>query len=106
MLRQANSPFELYAKDHVELTMQTMKGRLMVALISLVREKGWNQKQTAEELGVSQPRVSNLMNGQVSKFAVDTLFEMLCKIGFAIDVSYRDHDEESPIKVEIKKAVV
>lgn len=106
MLKKVSSPFELYATSPVELNMLTMKNKLMLALISLVREKGWTQKQMALELGVSQPRVSNLMNGQTSKFAVDTLLEMLCKIGFAIDVSFRDHDKENPVRLEVKKAVV
>ncbi|MEB6138229.1 helix-turn-helix domain-containing protein, partial [Klebsiella pneumoniae] len=65
-----------------------------------------SQKVTAEKLGVSQPRVSNLMNGQVSKFAIDMLLEMLCKIGFVMDVSFRPHDTESPIEGKVKKAVV
>ncbi|WP_240727329.1 XRE family transcriptional regulator [Escherichia sp. E4385] len=55
---------------------------------------------------MSQPRVSNLMNGQISKFAIDTLLEMLCRIGFVMDVSFRPHDKESPIDVKVKKAVV
>ena len=46
------------------------------------------------------------MNGQVSKFAIDTLLEMLCRIGFVMDVSFRPHDEESPIQVSVKKAIV
>lgn len=43
------------------------------------------------------------MNGQVSKFAIDMLLEMLCKIGFVMDVSFRPHDTESPIEVKVKK---
>ncbi|WP_418936582.1 helix-turn-helix domain-containing protein, partial [Klebsiella pneumoniae] len=56
--------------------MISLKSKLIIILTDLIREKGGSQKVTAEKLGVSQPRVSNLMNGQVSKFAIDMLLEM------------------------------
>jgi len=106
MLRKVSNPFELFAKDSVELNMLSLKSKLIIIVAEMIRNEGWSQKTAAEKLGVSQPRVSNLMNGQVSKFAIDTLLEMLCRIGFVMDVSFRPHDEESPLHVNIKKAIV
>lgn len=106
MFHSLSEPYELFAKDSVELNMVSLKSKLIIILTELIREKGWSQKVAAQKLGVSQPRISNLMNGQLSKFAIDMLLEMLCKIGFIMDVSFRPHDKESPIAVTVKKAVV
>lgn len=106
MLHTKSEPFAPFFKDSVELNMISLKSKLIIILTELIREKGWSQRVAAEKLGVSQPRVSNLMNGQISKFAIDTLLEMLCRIGFVMDVSFRPHDKESPIDVKVKKAVV
>lgn len=106
MLSTISSPFELFAKDSVELNMMTLKSKLLIILAEMIRGEGWSQADAAEKLGVSQPRVSNLMNGHVSKFAIDTLLEMLCRIGFVMDVTFRPHDKEMPLKVSVKKAVV
>ncbi|ENH6197743.1 helix-turn-helix domain-containing protein [Yersinia rochesterensis] len=106
MLRSVSNPFELFAKDSVELNMLSLKSKLLIIIAEMIRNEGWSQSSAAEKLGVSQPRVSNLMNGQVSKFAIDTLLEMLCRIGFVIDVTFRPHDKESPLHMSVKKAVV
>lgn len=106
MLSKVSNPFELFAKDSVELNMLTLKGKLLVIIAEMIRSEGWSQAGAADKLGVSQPRVSNLMNGHVSKFAIDTLLEMLCRIGFVMDVTFRPHDKENPLHVEVKKAVV
>ena len=106
MLHRVSEPYELFAKDAVELNMISLKSKLIIILTELIREQGWSQRVAAEKLGVSQPRVSNLMNGQFSKFAIDTLLEILCRIGFVMDVSFRPHDKERPIDVKVKKAVL
>ena len=106
MLHRVSEPYELFAKDAVELNMISLKSKLIIILTELIREQGWSQRVAAEKLGVSQQRVSNLMNGQFSKFAIDTLLEILCRIGFVMDVSFRPHDKESPIDVKVKKAVL
>jgi predicted XRE-type DNA-binding protein len=39
------------------------------------------QAEAAEKLHVSRPRVSDVVNKKVSKFTVDTLIEMVQRIG-------------------------
>ncbi|HBX0648702.1 TPA: XRE family transcriptional regulator [Klebsiella pneumoniae subsp. pneumoniae] len=106
MFHKVSEPYGLFASDSVELNMVSLKSKLIIILTELIRDEGWSQKVAAQKLGVTQPRVSNLMNGQISKFAIDMLLEMLCRMGFVMDVSFRPHDKESPIDVTVKKAVV
>jgi predicted XRE-type DNA-binding protein len=106
MLKAVSNPFELFATDSVELNILSLKSKLMIIISSLIRTEGWSQHDAAKRLGVKQPRISNLMHGHVSKFSLDGLIEMLCRIGFVIDMNFRPHDSENPLQVSVKKAVV
>jgi predicted XRE-type DNA-binding protein len=37
--------------------------------------------EAAELLGVTQPRVSDLMRGRIDLFSIDTLIDMLARLG-------------------------
>ncbi len=99
-------PLELLAQDPVELSLISVKSKLMIIVTKLIREKSWTQSQAAQEIGVSQPRISNLMNGQISKFSIDMLLEMLGKLGYLLDMSFDPSNEKAPIEMAIKKTAV
>jgi predicted XRE-type DNA-binding protein len=44
------------------------------------------QKRAAERLGVTQPRISDLMRGKINLFSLDTLITMLTQAGLKVDV--------------------
>jgi len=56
-----------------------MKARaeLMRAITEHVRSSGMTQAEAAKTLGVTQPRISDLMRGKVDVFSIDTLVNML-----------------------------
>ncbi|MEL6355052.1 MAG: XRE family transcriptional regulator, partial [Cyanobacteria bacterium J06627_28] len=37
-------------------------------------------------LGETQPRISNLMNGEISRFSVDKLINLLGKVGMHVKI--------------------
>lgn len=51
-----------------------------------------NQASAAAALGVSQPRISDLVRGQIEKFSIDGLVEMIGRAGLtaAIDIAVDD----------------
>ncbi|ALA58446.1 helix-turn-helix domain-containing protein [Nitrospira moscoviensis] len=63
-----------------------LRAMLMVELEKHIREKGLTQKRAAERLGVTQPRISDLMRGKIDLFSVDTLITMLTHAGLKVDV--------------------
>lgn len=63
-----------------------LRAMLMVELEKYIREKGLTQKRAAERLGVTQPRISDLMRGKIELFSVDTLITMLTHAGLKVDV--------------------
>lgn len=102
----SKNALELLAQDPVELSVITLKTRLMLIVTKLIKESGYTQCEAAEKLGVTQPRISNLMNGKISKFSIDMLIEMLGRMGYLMDVSFDLSSKESPISISVKKSAV
>ncbi len=59
---------------------------LMMALEQHIRAKVWTQTEAARRLGVTQPRVSNLLRGKINLFALDTLVNMAAAVGPHIEM--------------------
>jgi predicted XRE-type DNA-binding protein len=83
-----NNAFELLTDDIKEVENYTMRSNMMNAIVDLIKTKNWTQKEAAEHLCVSQPRISNLKSGKISKFSVDMLMGMLAKLGFTFEFNY------------------
>jgi predicted XRE-type DNA-binding protein len=74
------------AEEAANLKLRAM---LMVEIEKYIQEKRLTQKRTAERLGVTQPRISDLMRGKIELFSVDTLITMLTHAGLKVDVRVR-----------------
>lgn len=58
-----------------------LKQQLMDALSAWIAEHQLKQAEAAEILMVSRPRVSDVVNRKTAKFTIDTLVEMLSRVG-------------------------
>lgn len=58
-----------------------VRAALMVELTERLRRARLTQKEAAETLGVTQPRISDLTRGKIDVFSIDTLVAMLSRIG-------------------------
>ena len=58
-----------------------LKRQLMTELADWIDEHHLRQADAAEILMVSRPRVSDVVNKKAAKFTLDTLVEMLSRIG-------------------------
>lgn len=63
-----------------------IRAAMMNALIAHVEKKKLTQTQIAEVLGVTQPRVSDLMRGKIHLFSIDTLVNLLAAAGLKVDL--------------------
>jgi len=56
-----------------------MKARAEVirALQKAIRNWGVSQSEAAEQLGITQPRLNDLLRGKIDKFSLDALFDLL-----------------------------
>lgn len=65
---------------------QNLKVRsdLMIELTKLIETRGLTQTAAAKLLGVTQPRISDLVRGKIDRFSVDSLIEMLGHAGASV----------------------
>lgn len=60
---------------------QQLKQQLVEALSTWIAEHHLKQAEAAQILMVSRPRVSDVVNKKTAKFTIDTLVEMLSRVG-------------------------
>lgn len=63
-----------------------VRAELMAQLEKYIRAQRLTQRRAAERFGVTQPRISNLMQGKIALFSVDTLIDMVAHAGLSVDV--------------------
>ena len=68
------------SRKHINHT-QRLKRQLMDELSSWIAKHHLKQAEAAEVLMVSRPRVSDVVNKKTGKFTIDTLVEMLSRVG-------------------------
>ena len=62
---------------------------LMIAVQRYVAAGGVTQSQAAKQLGISQPRLNDLLRGRIDKFSVDALVIMLARVGKQVKLTVR-----------------
>lgn len=77
-------------EDSVE-TAANMRVRadLMIEVQRYVTESDLTQHQAAKRLGVTQPRLNDLLRGRIDKFSVDAFVIMLARVGKKVSVKVR-----------------
>lgn len=66
---------------------QAIKENLMSELAEWIDEKSLKQAEAAEILGVTRPRVSDVVNKKSVKFTIDSLVDMLARTGKHVRLS-------------------
>jgi predicted XRE-type DNA-binding protein len=61
-----------------------LRSELMVELKHHIKREKWTQAEAAKRLGVTQPRISNLMRGKINSFGLDMLVKMATAAGLRI----------------------
>lgn len=74
------------SKKQINDTKQ-LKEQLMGELSAWIEQHQLKQAEAADILMVSRPRVSDVVNRKTSKFTIDTLVEMLSRIGKPVQLT-------------------
>ena len=66
-----------------------LRSDLMTRIERYVKTSGLNQKDAAARLGVTQPRLNDLLKGKIEKFSLDALVNMLGHAGMTVELSVK-----------------
>ena len=67
-----------------EAANMSMRSSLLIAIEQQVR--GWNvtQAEAARRLGITQPRLNDLLRGRITNFSLDTLINLAGQAGLTV----------------------
>lgn len=66
-----------------------IRADLMIQVQKLIASRRLKQREAARVLGVSQPRVSDLLCGRIDLFSTDALIDMLACLGARVRLSVK-----------------
>lgn len=83
-IKGSGNVFEDVGFNKIEAKNLKFRSHLMNILIRHIHNEKLTQKEAAKQLGVSQPRISNLLHGKIDLFSVGMLLDMMERAGFPI----------------------
>lgn len=86
LTRSTGNVFADLGFDAREAEHLRIRSTLVAALREVIARRELTQVRAAELLGVTQPRISDLVRGRIELFSIDTLVEMLARAGVQVDV--------------------
>jgi predicted XRE-type DNA-binding protein len=66
-----------------------LRSMLLTELKAHIEKQGLSQVQAAKLLGVTQPRVSDLMRGKIDLFAIDALVNLASVAGLRVEMRFK-----------------
>ena len=81
-----SSVWDDIADSREEAENLKVRAALLRAIRHRIIETGWSQQAAANNLGLTQPRVSDLLRGKISKFSLDALVSIASQLNIHVRV--------------------
>lgn len=82
--RKYPSVWDALEDNAAEAANMRARSELMIALRNQVESWKISQTEAARRLGLTQPRLNDLMRGRIDKFSLDALINVAGKAGLAV----------------------
>lgn len=70
-----------------ESANMTARSDLLLALQRTIGAWGLTQEAAAKRLGITRPRISDLLAGKITKFSLDALVNLASQAGLAVEIN-------------------
>jgi predicted XRE-type DNA-binding protein len=81
-----NSVWDALADTPEEAANLRVRSELMDKITALIESNNWTQAEAAQHCSVTQPRISDLLRGRISRFSLDALVNLASKLGKRVHV--------------------
>lgn len=70
--------------EAAEAERLSIQSGLALALEREIKARKWTQADAAKAIGITQPRVNDLLRGRLDKFRIDALIVYLARVGVSV----------------------
>lgn len=85
-----DSVFDAIADTPAEAANMKARAELMSALNTRIRAWNLPQDSAAARLGITRPRLSDLLRGKLAKFSLDALVNLATAAGLVLEIRVAD----------------
>ena len=82
--RTSGNVFRDLGFNRYEAESLKLRAELMLQITRFIKKRRLTQAEAAKALGVTQPRISDLVRGRIDLFSIDGLVEMLGRAGMRV----------------------
>ncbi len=82
--------FDALADTPSEAANMKARAELLSAVKAQVSKWGLSQEAAAARLGITRPRLNDLMRGKLAKFSLDALVNLTAAAGLALQIKIED----------------
>lgn len=86
MSKPYTNVFEALEDDPAVADNLRVRAELMLKLRGYIERAKLTQEEAARRMGVTQPRISDLVRGKIERFTIDMLVNMLARVGLHVEI--------------------
>ncbi len=87
--RRFTNVWDAIEENAEDAANMTMRSEVMTAINEAVRGWSTTQARAARRLGITQPRLNDLLQGKINKFSLDTLLTLATRAGLKVKIDVR-----------------
>jgi predicted XRE-type DNA-binding protein len=89
IMKSFTSVWDAIEASQSEAASMKARAQLMGVLQKSVRDWDLSQRAAADRLGLTQPRLNDLLRGKIDKFSLDALFDLAGRVGLKVSIALR-----------------
>lgn len=82
--------FEALCDNPAEAANLAARGEIMIALHERIATWALSQQAAANRLGITRPRLNDLLRGKIDRFSLDALINIADRAGFRVKLVLED----------------
>ena len=84
--QQYKSVWDALEEDPIRVQNLKLRSAAMIEITEKISSMGLTQAEAAKLLGISQPRVSVLIQGKIDRFRLDSLVDFAHRLGLKVSI--------------------
>jgi predicted XRE-type DNA-binding protein len=104
MTKSSGNVFADLGFDAEEAQNLLLRSQTMMAVTQWYEASGLTQAAAAKALGITQPRVNQLLRGKIGEFSLDALVNMATRVGMRVGLTIKPAPRVKAVSVEAAPA--